>query len=187
MLNISKNKCVGCGLCEQDCKGECISLLHGIACIDQDSCLGCGDCTVNCPQDAIRDITRTYLFAIGTDDHYNIKSDDHVGMSRSFQVWQYKQGAMKFVEKRSNPKVAEDESYSHGDPAKAKSVGSALKGIDVLIGTRFGPNIVRLLKKFVCAVARCDSIVNVNRMIRENINEIAAAYEKHKRSGIVLN
>jgi len=40
----------------------------------------------------------------------------------------------------------------HGDPEKAKATSSVLEGVDVLVGKKFGPNLPRLVRKFVCVV-----------------------------------
>ena len=186
MINVSKNKCVGCGICESDCPVGCICVKEGLANIDEEECIECKLCMENCSQNAIKEITEELLVAIGTDDDKTIKSDHHVGMSKYFQVWKYLNGELTFKEKRDNVKYEEDESKIHGDPGKAKAVGSALKNIDVVIGKMFGPNIARLKNKFVCAVVREKTIEQAIEMIKENINEIIEEKNKEERMGLVL-
>ena len=98
------------------------------------------------------------FIAFGTDDGENLKSDDHVGMSRYFYVYRCSEGKEEFIEKRENVKFKGDESMKHGDPEKAKATASVLKNIDVLVGRRFGPNLPSLLKKFVCVISRAYTI-----------------------------
>jgi len=99
MLNISKNRCVGCGICESDCPNGAVVVDtgKGIAVIDEDRCINYGVCLRNCPQNAIMDIEQELLFAIGTDDHKNIKQGDNAGMSKFFQLWKYSNGQMSFI------------------------------------------------------------------------------------------
>ena len=185
MINISKNKCIGCGICINVCsKG--IEMLDGIARIkDKDeNCLM--DAIIVCPQRAIKEIKQDLLFAIGTDQDQLIKQNDHVGISKYFQIWKYSNGNLDFKEKRENVKYKEDGERIHGDSDKAKSTTSVLEGIDVLVGKMFGPNIIRLKDKFVCTVIREPKIKKAIEIIKENINEIVEEYDKEKRSGIVL-
>ena len=186
MLNVSKNKCVGCGICVDKCPTDSISVKNGVADIDPEECIDCGSCIKVCPQNAIKKIEENLLIAIGTDDGKTIKSDDHVGMSKYFQIWKYSDGELTFLEKRENVKYKEDETRIHGDPGKAKATASALTGVEVLIGKRFGPNITRLKNRFVCAVIRDESIEEGNKLIKENINEILEEKHKEEKSGIIL-
>jgi ferredoxin len=185
MINISKNKCVGCGICENLCS-EGIEILYATARI-KDMNADCLEKAIKaCPQKAIKKIEQDLLFAIGTDDDKTIKADDHVGMSKYFQIWKYAKGDFTFKDKRKNVKYKEDEERIHGDPGKAKATSSVLVNIDVLVGKMFGPNIVRLKKKFVCAVIREPEIKKATEIIKENINEIVEEYNKKERYGIIL-
>jgi len=187
MINTSKNKCVGCGICITYCPVDAIFINNGVAEVNHDKCILCRSCIEECPQNAIREIAEELSFAIGTDDGAKIKSDDHVGMSRYFQVLKYYGGEFHLKEKRANSKYKEDEARIHGDPRKAKATTSALKGIDVLVGKMFGPNIKRLKNKFVCAVVREESIEEAIQIIKENINEIIEEKNTDNKSGIILN
>lgn len=186
MINISRNKCVGCGICITYCPVDAISINNGVAEVDHDKCILCRSCIEECSQNAIREITEELLFAIGTDDGEKIKSDDHVGMSRYFQVYKYSGGEFHLEEKRENSKYKEDEERIHGDPEKAKATASSLKNIDVLVGKMFGPNIERLKNRFVCAVVREESIEQAIRIMNENINEIIEEKNKADKNGIIL-
>jgi len=186
MMNVSKNRCVGCGICVDVCPNDCISIENAIAAIDRGGCINCGTCSENCPQDAIREIKKELVFAVGTDDSKTIKSGDHVGMSKYFQIWKYSNGELTFEEKRKNVKYKEDESKIHGDPGKARATASVLENIDVLVGKRIGPNIKKLKYKFVCAVVREKTIAETIGLIKGNINEIIEEEEKKERKGLVL-
>lgn len=185
MLCVDKNKCVGCGICEIVCPAG-IEVLNGIARI-KDGDVDClGKAVRVCPQKAVEKITQDLLFAIGTDDDKTIKSDDHVGMSKYFQIWEYSRGDLVFKGKRGNVKYKENEERIHGDPGKAKATSSVLANIDVVVGRIFGPNIVRLKNKFVCAVIREPEIEKATEIIKENISQVIEEYNKKERKGIIL-
>jgi len=127
------------------------------------------------------------LIAFGTDDGKNLKGGDHVGMSKYFDVYRFFENKEEFVGRRENIKFKGDESAKHGDPRKAKATSSALKNVDVLVGRRFGPNLPRLLKKFVCVVARTDTIHNAITLIHNNMERIAKEKSKgEERKHMIL-
>ncbi len=117
------------------------------------------------------------LIALGTNDGTNL-NDDHVGMAKYFQVYRFFEEEEEFLEKRDNMRFKGDKSMKHGDPQKAKATTSVLQGIDVLVGKRFGPNLPRLVKEFVCVIVRTDTLENAIRIIHQNIGKIIA--EKNK-------
>jgi predicted Fe-Mo cluster-binding NifX family protein len=117
------------------------------------------------------------LLAFGTDDGRNLKVD-HVGKSKYFLIFRFVNDKEEFVERRENVKYDGDESMIHGDPKKAKATSTALKGLDGVVGRRFGPNILRLLKKFVCIVVRRESIDDAIELIHRNMDKIIQEKEK---------
>jgi len=120
------------------------------------------------------------LVAFGTDDGENL-NNDHVGMAKYFHVYRFRGGEENFVEQRKNIGSKEDESMKHGDPVKAKATSSALGNVDVVVGKKFGPNLPRLLKKFVCVLVRTDAISNAIEAVHSNIGRIVE--EKNKGEG----
>jgi MinD superfamily P-loop ATPase len=187
MINISKNKCVGCGFCVAKCPVKAIFINElGFAVVDKEKCINCGMCLKICPQKAVIDIKEKLIFAIGTDDNKTIKADDHVGMSKYYSIWEYSNGNLIFKEKRENIKYKENESIIHGDPEKAKRVAHVLAGVDAIVGKIIGPNIVRLKIKFIPIVIREKYIKKAIKVIKENINEIIEEKNKQERRGIIL-
>ena len=186
MKNVSRNKCIGCGICVSECEADAISIEYMIALIDEEKCVSCGTCIKVCPQNAIRKIEENLVIAVGTDEGKMVKSDNHVGMSKYFQIWDYSNGELHFREERENAKYKEDESKIHGDPGKAKATTSVLNDIDLLVGKMIGPNITRLNDKFVCAVVRDPSIEQAIKVIKENINEIIEEKNKKERNALIL-
>lgn len=53
MISINLEKCVGCGLCVQDCQCSDIKIIDGKAQPLFKSCLNCGHCIAVCPQNAV--------------------------------------------------------------------------------------------------------------------------------------
>ncbi len=185
MISISKNRCVGCGICKTMCP-EGVEISEGVAEIKNEN-QGClKNAAIACPQKAIKEIEQDLLFAIGTNDDETIKSGGHVGMSKYFQLWEYSGGELTFKEKRENTKYRGKDEGVYGDPGKAKATSAVLTGIGVLVGKMFGPNIARLKNEFVCAVIREPGIKKATEIIKENINEIVEKYNKKERAGITL-
>ena len=119
------------------------------------------------------------LIAFGTDDGENL-NNDHVGMAKYFYFYEFSNGKEQFVERRENVHLKAAETI-HGDPEKAKATSSAIEGADVLVGKKFGPNLVRLLSKFVCVVAKTDTIASAIELVHNNMDSIIA--EKNKTEG----
>ncbi|MFW6140201.1 MAG: NifB/NifX family molybdenum-iron cluster-binding protein [Acidobacteriota bacterium] len=131
-------------------------------------------------------LEKSFLIAFGTDDGESL-NDDHVGMAKYFYVYRFSGKKKEFVEKRENVKFKGDESIKHGDPEKAKATSSVLEGIDVIVGRKFGPNIVRLLKKFVCVVVRKNSISHAIEDTYSNKEKILEQkYKEAHRKHLVL-
>ena len=126
------------------------------------------------------------IIAFSTDDGENF-NDDHFGMAKYFHIYKFSNGREEFVEIRENVKYEEDESLKHGDPGKARATASVMNGIDVITGKKFGPNILRLLNKFVCVVVKTDRITDAVKLINENMERIVEEKNKDvERKHIVL-
>jgi len=126
------------------------------------------------------------LIAFGTDDGKSLKRD-HVGMSRYFSMHRFSGDGEEFVERRKNAKYQGDESIKHGDPEKAIATSSALKGIDGLVGMRFGPNLPRLLKKFVCIVVRRETVDDAVKLVGANMDRVLQESENgENRSHLIF-
>jgi predicted Fe-Mo cluster-binding NifX family protein len=127
-----------------------------------------------------------FLIAFGTDDGKNL-NNDHVGMAKYFHVYEFSNGKEELVEKRENVRFTGDETMKHGDPEKAKATSSVLKGVDVLVGRKFGPNLPRLLGKFVCILVRTSTIATAIKAVHNNMDRIAEERNREEgRKHIVL-
>jgi predicted Fe-Mo cluster-binding NifX family protein len=127
-----------------------------------------------------------FLIAFGTDDGKNL-NNDHVGMAQYFYVYEFSNGKEELVEQRENTRFEGDETMKHGDPEKAKATSSVLEGVDVLVGRKFGPNLPRLLAKFVCVVVRTNALTRAIDAVRNNLDRITEEKKKgNNRKHIVL-
>lgn len=61
MMNVDKDKCIGCGLCVKDCFARDIEIVDGKAKINNVTCFKCGHCIAICPKNAV------------TTDEYNME------------------------------------------------------------------------------------------------------------------
>ena len=128
-----------------------------------------------------------FLIAFGTDDGKNL-NNEHVGMAQYYYVYEFSDGKEKLVEKRENTRFEGDETMKHGDPEKAKATSSVLEGVDVLVGRKFGPNLLRLLGKFTCVVVRTNALDSAIEAVHSNMSRIADENDKETdRKHIVLN
>jgi predicted Fe-Mo cluster-binding NifX family protein len=126
------------------------------------------------------------LIAFGTDDGENL-NNDHVGMAKYYYFYEFSNGKEKFVERRENVHFKGIETI-HGDPEKAKATSSAIEGADVLVGKKFGPNLLILLRRFVCVVAKTHTIGNAIELVHNNMDKILAEKNKTEdRKHIVLS
>ena len=126
------------------------------------------------------------LIAFSTDDGKNF-NNGHFGMAKYYYIYNFSGEEQEFVERRKNVEFKGDESMKHGDPQKAKATSSVLEGIDVLVGRKFGPNLPRILKKFVCVVVRKNAISDAVKIINMNLDRIFDEKNKTKdRKHIVL-
>jgi predicted Fe-Mo cluster-binding NifX family protein len=125
------------------------------------------------------------LITFGTDDGENL-NNDHVGMAEYFYFYKFSNGKEQFIERRENAHLKGAETI-HGDPEKAKATSSAIEGADVLVGKKFGPNLLRLLEKYVCVVAKTNTIASAIELVHNNMDKIVAEKDKIEgRKHIVL-
>lgn len=125
------------------------------------------------------------LIAFGTDDGETL-NDDHVGMARYFYVYRFSDGKEELIQRRKNVEFKGDESIKHGDPKKAKATSSVLEGVDAIVGRKFGPNLPRISKKFVCVVARMESVSQAITAVRSNIDLVIEQKKRGENRGHIV-
>ena len=53
MRTTEQDACVGCGACAEICPVQAVTVMDGVAVVDEEWCIGCGVCVSRCPTDAI--------------------------------------------------------------------------------------------------------------------------------------
>lgn len=53
MININREKCIGCGLCSVDCLTNAIAMEGDTPVVDNDKCIDCAHCLAVCPMSAV--------------------------------------------------------------------------------------------------------------------------------------
>ena len=114
--------------------------------------------------------------AFATDDGKTFMSR-HFGDAEYYYIYEIDNENAEFIKKISN--TTEEEEDTHADPKKAKSIAKLLKQeqVQILVSKVFGPNIVRIKKKFVCILIKENSIKNSIDIIKSNYLTIAEEWE----------
>jgi predicted Fe-Mo cluster-binding NifX family protein len=112
-----------------------------------------------------------FIASFATDNGKNLSSE-HFGAAQYYYIYKINEGKAQYLEKRENSGYEENETIKGGDPAKAKATAITMAGIDVLINKKFGPNILRLSKKYVCVVVRVDTIDEAIHLILDNHDKV---------------
>lgn len=123
--------------------------------------------------------------AFATDDG-SIFINRHFGDADNYYIYKIDNAKEKLLTIIKNTTGEED---VHADPRKAKSINELLSqnDVSVVVSKVFGPNIVRIKKKFVCVKINEDDIqIGINK-VWKNINMIADEWDKgSERSFLVL-
>jgi len=53
MARIDKDRCIGCGICEDECPVNAVQVDNEKALVNEELCIGCGICVSNCPEETI--------------------------------------------------------------------------------------------------------------------------------------
>ena len=56
VMQVCQAGCIGCKLCEKECKFDAIHVINNVAVIDYDKCKNCGACARKCPRGIIRQL-----------------------------------------------------------------------------------------------------------------------------------
>ncbi len=72
------------------------------------------------------------------------------------------------------------EEKTHADPNKAKGIGQLMKkrGVQVLVSKKFGANINRMRKQYVCVLISNDNIEDGVKTIQQNFERITTEWQK---------
>ncbi len=122
------------------------------------------------------------IVAVSTDDGENL-TQEHFGDGKFFQIYHVNEGNLKLLKIIKNKTGEEDE---HGDIEKARQISQILNEMDILLGFRFGPNIMRIKRKFLPVVSRNRNIETALRNLRKNIREIERELARDNKRAVIL-
>jgi len=116
--------------------------------------------------------------ACGTDNEIEF-SNGHFGSSKYFLIYEFNLETkdLGFLKKIENSTPEEEK---HGDSKKAKSVSELLKNVFVFVAFRYGPNIIRIKKRFVPIISREKNIEKTLNKVKLCSNKIKSEIEKEK-------
>jgi len=119
--------------------------------------------------------------ACGTDNGTEF-TDKHFGSSKYFLIYEFNLETkdLRFLKRIENSTPEEE----HGDIKKAKSVSELLKNVFVLVAFRYGPNIIRIKKRFVPIISREKNIEKTLNKVKLFSNKIKSEIEIEKEKGI---
>ena len=123
------------------------------------------------------------IIAVTTSDGMNL-TKDHYGEGRYFILYRLENG--KFTEYKRIGNTSSEERH-HGDDTKAKQIGEIVREADALVGIAFGPNIVKMRRRFAIVVSRILSIDETIRKLETRIDELAKAVESEPKGIIYIN
>ena len=106
-------------------------------------------------------------------------TNGHFGSSKYFLIYDFSLETkdLRFLKRIENSTQEEEK---HGDIKKAKSVSELLKNVFVLVAFRYGPNIIRIKKKFVPIISREKNIEKILNKVKLYSNKIKSEIEKEK-------
>ncbi len=116
--------------------------------------------------------------ACGTDNETEF-TNGHFGSSKYFLIYDFdlETKDLRFLKRIENSSQEEEK---HGDIKKAKSVSELLKNVFVFAAFRYGPNIIRIKKRFVPIISREKNIEKTLNKVKLCSNEIKSEIEKEK-------
>lgn len=116
--------------------------------------------------------------ACGTDNGTEF-TNEHFGSSKYFLIYDFdlETKDLRFIKRIVNSSQEEEK---HGDIKKAKSVSELLKNVFVFAAFRYGPNIIRIKKRFVPIISREKNIEKTLYKIKLISNKIKSEIKKEK-------
>ncbi len=124
--------------------------------------------------------------AIASEDGYELYGG-HFGDSNYYLIYDLNGERFEFIEQIKNS-TKDFKEKKHGDERKALKVSDLLNECEVFCGRAFGPNIKRIVKKFVPVIVKVDKVEDALKILQENYEKILEEYKKgDKRKHIVLD
>jgi predicted Fe-Mo cluster-binding NifX family protein len=114
--------------------------------------------------------------AFATDDKTRL-IDRHFGDAEFYSIYAITSDSYQLLKHIAN---TVDEEETHADPKKAHGISFILKeqDVEVVVNRAFGPNIKRIVKKFVPVLADYDTIEEAIIYIQNNFEKIETELSK---------
>lgn len=130
------------------------------------------------------------ITAFATDDGTTLV-DRHFGDAKRYLFYRLSSNNAEALHTIDNSHIDddEDENELHGDPEKARSIGSLLKpkGAQVLVNLQFGKNIVRMKRQFLPIIVRVTSIDEAISLLQSKWDLVVEEYRKgEERSHLII-
>ncbi len=94
-VEVSKKKCIGCGLCVQTCPFDALTLVDGVADVDPEKCTNCGACVEVCPTEAL--VLDEPPEKMAREEKEQVKETTKTAREMSVELTKYK-GVWVFIE-----------------------------------------------------------------------------------------
>ena len=110
------------------------------------------------------------ICAIATDDGVHFMSR-HFGDAIQYDLYQIDAHETAYCETIRNPFREDDEEEDfHGDKEKASNMKELFlaRGVSVLVSSHFGPNIKRMVKRFVPVIVKSGDIEATKKLLLRN-------------------
>lgn len=117
------------------------------------------------------------IAAFATDDGQSFM-DRHFGDANQYDIYEINSSGATFIKTIKN--IIDEEEDSHADPKKAKGIVGLFKKdkVQVLVSKKFGANINRMKKKFVCILMNDRQISESIQLMQDKYETIAQEWHK---------
>lgn len=117
------------------------------------------------------------IAALATDDGQTFV-DRHFGDAQRYLIYEITPSAAKHLTTLDNSVEGEEE--GHSDHKKARNIGELLnkERVQVLISKKFGANINRMKKNYVCVLMNDNQITDSVKAIQQNYDAIVEEWSK---------
>ena len=119
--------------------------------------------------------------ALGVNENKEF-SNRHYGDSNFFLIYELIEDKFQFKEERINTKFKEEK---HGSEKKAQHIASQLPQVPILVAKVFGPNIVKMRKKYVPVITRLNSVERTIKKLDTMFDKLSMAIKKEGDKDII--
>jgi len=117
------------------------------------------------------------IAAFATDDGKTLVNR-HFGDADKYLIYEITPTKVHQIAVMEN--TTDEEEDTHADPKKAKGISQLMKkkGVQVLVSKKFGSNINRMKKQYVCVLMNSEKIADGIETIQDNFENITKEWQK---------